>query len=131
MALRVSEGGVTFSVDSGVEDLVRRAIEQASPGVVAAVEKEVRLVAEDARDQWPVKTGRSKAGLTLTTIVSTDDVRARIYDDVPYVFYIRPTDLGGKKTAWNTYVQIPMRTAAKHLAEDILGPAIVAAIRGA
>lgn len=126
----IRQGDVTFTISGGLEDLVRRAVEQVSPTVLAAVEREVATVADAAADQWPVKTGESKAGLTMTTIIADDSVAARIYNRVPYAFFIRPKDLGGRQTAWNTFVRQPMHDAAKHLAEDLLGPAVARMVEG-
>ena len=121
--LKYSQGSITIEMDETMDRLVRRAIDQAAPGVLERVEADSRAVYTDAHKRWPVVTGRSRAGLTHEVIVSDTEVRGRVSNPVDYAFYVRPKKLYGASTAWSAWVQQPMRKAANKLAKE-LGPLV-------
>lgn len=131
MALRISDGGAYALLDDELEAFVRRAIEASSEGVLDTVTKAGVALADDARDQWPVKTGVSKAGLELAIKVDLKGLRviAEVRNDVPYAIYIKPKVLHGASTAWQRYVRGPAKVAQKNLEADLVD-AIIARVRG-
>lgn len=127
--LRYSEGSVSIAMDDTLERLVRRALDEAAPGVVDRITAETAEVHRLAVSRWPVDTGRSKAGLREEIIVSPDSVRGRIMNDVEYAPYVRPRWTYNTTTAWSVLVQRPMRAAAERLVKT-LGPVLRRALEG-
>src|SRR5262245_3108475 len=68
MAIEFREGGVTVTLSPALEELARRALEVALPGVVSLMERRVRATLDEAAGDWPVRTGVSRAGLRAVTI---------------------------------------------------------------
>jgi len=124
--LRYGAGIATIEMDDTMDQLIRRAIENVQPGVVAKIEAATKAVAEDCERRWPVKTGKSKAGFDWYVAVTQDGTRIRgvIQNPVPYTFYVRPSQLFGGTTGWAEWVQRPMKAAAAKLVDE-LGPQIV------
>lgn len=82
--------------------------------LVQALEDERDAVLNEARAQWPVKTGRSKAGLRASKYLSTKELYIGIEDNVPYVYYIKGNEQGGRST-WKELVEKPLRKRIKPL----------------
>ena len=127
--LKFSQGSVSIEMDDTMERLVRRALDRAAPGVVQQITSETAEVHRLAVARWPVKTGRSKAGLEQEILVSTDSVRGRIVNAVEYAPYVRPRWLYNTTTAWSALVQRPMRAAATRLVKA-LGPILRRSLEG-
>jgi hypothetical protein len=132
MALTVRQGGVTVTLDSGLEKLARTAIEESLPGGLALMEREAAEVADFAYDEWPVESGKSRAGLEMRTVIDVGRSTAtvEIRNDVEYAPYIKPKVWHGAYTAWQKLVRGPMTALRKELI-DKLGPQIVESIRRA
>lgn len=130
LAFRVRDGNVTVTLDDGLSDLVAAAIDRALPGVRARMVADSAEILDFAVDEWPVKTGRSRAGLELVQELdlgrSSFAVRAR--NDVDYAIFVKPAKWHGATTAWQRLVRGPMTSLHKELTET-LGPVIVAALR--
>lgn len=76
------------------------------PGVVAALEAEVREVLAIAKSEWPIKSGRSNKGLVMVTeIRNGDTLVVGIRNDVPYAPWVRPKEWFGATTAWQRLVR--------------------------
>ena len=129
-AFRARDGNVTVTLDDTLERLVRAAAEKVLPGVLKVMEAGVSEVLDEAHDDWPVKTGRSRAGLQRSTELdlgrSAITVRAR--NDVPYAIYVKPAAWHGATTAWQRLVRSPMGALHKEFVEQ-LGPVIVEQLR--
>ena len=75
--------------------------------------------------QWPVKSGRSRAGFrTYTRLKPPDRFEAVITNDATaggarYPFMIRALHLPTRATAMNYLVKRPLAKAAKQIAEDL------------
>lgn len=123
---RYKEGNVTVTVGPELQEWVDRCIRSCFGATVDAIEAEVEKVYDQARKEWPVKTGRSRDG--LRTSLTLDRTRGRVEGAVlalvPYSIYIKPYKLRGKTTAWQAYVRGPITLAKKRLMHE-LGPAIV------
>jgi hypothetical protein len=127
--IHAREGNVSVKMSGTLADIARRAVEKVLPGVLARLEAEARAVGEQARADWPVRTGVSRAGLEVRTVIDLgrSEVRAEIANEVPYAPFIRPLALYGTTTAWAAYVRVPRVKIQKRLAKE-LGPTIVAAL---
>lgn len=127
---RYSEGGVTVTLSGALEDFALRAVDQALPGIRKRLEREVVGLAEEAREEWPVRTGVSRDGLLVVTEIGGDYLKILVVNDVAYAKYIRPKKIYGADTAWQRWVRGPMTVLHKRMAIE-LGPEIVEAIRRA
>jgi hypothetical protein len=125
------QGNVSVRMSDALSVIARRAVDRVMPGVLARIEAETRALADQARNDWPVKTGTSKAGLEERTVVDVgrSEVRGEIRNPVAYAHMIKPLELYGTTTAWAAYVRGPMVKLQKRLATE-LGPVIVAALTG-
>jgi hypothetical protein len=123
---RYREGNVTVTVGPELQEWVDRCIRECFGGAVERIEHEVQAVYDQARKDWPVRTGRSRDG--LRTSLTLDRTRGRVEGAVlamvPYSIYIKPYKLRGKTTAWQAYVRGPITQAKKRLMGE-LGPVIV------
>lgn len=81
---RYTEGGVTITLDGGLEDFVRRALSAASAETVRVMEAAAQEVAEKARADWyapgtGVEKDTGKSGdIQVVTTVSSDEVRVSV-----------------------------------------------------
>lgn len=124
------DGDVSVTLDESLADLARRAVDAVLPGVTLAMERAIGELLVAARASWPVKTGRSRDGLTQVTVITPgSSVRVAIETHVPYTFFIKPKSLHGANTAWQRWVRGPVTGARKQISVDV-GPVIVAALRG-
>lgn len=126
------DGNVTVTLDDAWTKLARQAVDAALPGVLKTMEREVAQLADAAAEEWPVRTGKSRAGLEVVTSIDVgrSEVKVSIRNDVPYAIYVRPKVWHGAATAWSRLVQGPMGKLQVELVQ-ILGPEILAAIRRA
>lgn len=124
--IRYREGNVTVTVGDELQRWVDELIRSTAHEVLGAIELEVDRVYRAAVSDWPVKTGRSRAG--LRTALTLDRTQARVEGSVlalvPYSVYIKPRKLRGRTTAWQEYVRGPMTAARKRLVAQ-LGDVIV------
>jgi hypothetical protein len=120
MAITFRSGPATVQISDALERLVRRAAEQAQPGVLRMVEDERDFVLQGARRGWPEKTGRSKAALEAETRLEpgATGVRASIRNDVDYVRFIKARNLKGANP-WTVTVARPMRRALTRLSKEL------------
>lgn len=130
--LRYGSGIATIEMDDTMDRLVRRAIEVSQPGLVRRLEETAQRIHAETVARWPVRTGRSKAGLDWYMAIKEGgtEIRAVISTGgVPYTFYVRPLSLYGGNTGWSEWVQRPMREAGAKLAIE-LGPIIARQLTG-
>ena len=132
MGFRVRDGNVTVTIDDALEDLVAAAIDRALPGVRARMTADTTELLEHAEGEWPVKTGRSRAGLEQVEEldIGRSSFTTRIRNDVPYAIFVVPAKWHGATTAWQRLVRGPMASLHKEFTE-ILGPVIVEGLRSA
>lgn len=128
--LQVRQGNVTVTLDDGLEKLARAAIENVLPGVLDEMTRLAAEVASDAHADWPVKTGKSAAGIRLVQELDLgrSSVAVRIRNDVSYAIYVKPAVWHGATTAWERLIRKPMADLHRELTER-LGPQIVEALR--
>lgn len=128
MATRYSEGGVTVELDDTLERFVLAAVDAALPGVRTRLEAEVANLLEEAREEWPVRTGVSRDGLKTVTEIGPSYVRVLLVNDVDYAKFVRPSKWYGATTAWERLCKKPMKDLGKRMVIE-LGPEVVAALR--
>jgi hypothetical protein len=131
VGLTVRDGRATVTLDDGLERIARRAIDEALPGVLELLEREGAAVLEDARAQWPVRSGRSRDGLAVRTVLDLGkgEVVVEIVNAVEYAPWVRPAAWYGSTTAWARLVRDPMRAAHKR-AVDQVGRLVVDRLTG-
>ena len=81
-------GGSSVRI-SGIEEEILAVLEQVAPAVRQAFEREAQLLIDNARPLWPVRTGRSKAGLHFVTRVTEDYLETVTYNAESYGYKIR------------------------------------------
>jgi len=123
--LRYGTARATIEMSDAMEQLYRRAIDQLAPGLLSTVEDALDDVFESAESSWPVKTGRSKAGLRKQVRIEQGGgaIVGSITDAIPYAKYIKAKKLGGK-SAFVELLRKPMQERAKALA-SVLSTQIV------
>lgn len=124
-----TEGRFTVEVSDTLEQILRRAIQVARPGVLERMEEETRNALDKIVGEWPIKTGRSRAGFKIETTFGPDSVTTRIVNQVDYALFIRPKEFYGVATGYNRIVKPTMRKAATKLVKE-LGPRISANLQG-
>jgi hypothetical protein len=60
-----------------------------APRIVDRFESESARLIREAGELWPVRTGRSKAGLHFRTSLQTDAISTRIYNRESYAYKIK------------------------------------------
>jgi hypothetical protein len=110
---------MTGTIDmSEIEAMVRSVLSEADGAALDVMEGHAARILDEARKDWPVKSGRSRDGLATVTLFGADVVQVSIVNPVPYVIYIRGNNQGGRHT-WNTLIRNPTRKAERGIAEDI------------
>lgn len=121
-AIVVSSGPATVEVSPALQAFVDRMIRTAAPKTVAHLEKVTTQIRDDALAQWPRRTGKSAAGLTVAVRVRSADplvVEGVIYDPVKYVWYIRSKKVDGNGSPWVQLVAKPLKKLAREVAETL------------
>lgn len=121
MNILVGKGKAMVELDDGASRFAERVLRQAAGIVVEEIEKTVHTVFASAATVWPEKTGTSLAGLRRgVRFIPPDVIEGVIYNQVPYVWYIKGRRQQGKHT-WSVLIRTPMKKAAGNLAARI-GP---------
>jgi hypothetical protein len=137
MSFIARDGGVTVTLDDGLEKLVKATIDAALPGVREKMLAESVTLIDDAQAEWPVGDDgppHSRDGLALREELdlgrSSYAVRivGNVNGDTPYTVYVRPKAWHGATTAWARLCRSPMTKLHKELVKT-LGPIITAAIK--
>lgn len=115
MGRTIRKGTATVTV-TGYEGIEERARHLEAVAAAAIVER-LGVVRDGARERWPVDTGRSRDGLTLTS-TSTG---GRLTNPVEYAPFVRRA--GDTRRAWDLYVRskiVNARAATNALIGTIL-----------
>lgn len=115
--------------DSKLIAMVERVIRESAKSVIGPMEDTANKIVSDAKEMWPVKTGKSKAGLTVITRLSGTAVEVVITDPVPYTYLIKGLTTSGKNT-WNELIAKPSKKAGKQLGNELSSELIALAKRG-
>lgn len=116
-------------LDATMHDLVDRAIRNAAPAVVDALEREAERIHDAARRAWPVKTGLSRDSLDWgIRIQPPDKIEAFVHNTASHARFIKGNAQGGRHT-WTVLVRRPMRRKARALADELAGD-LLAVARG-
>jgi hypothetical protein len=84
--------------------------------LVPVVHDEVGTVYDGAVAGWPVRSGRSKAGLALETF----ETGARIDNPVTYAEWVRPPEYPGSVTAVDRLIALPMLEVAERCVDRMV-----------
>ena len=123
------DGKITVELDDTLEQLLRRAVEQARPGVLQQMEERTDEALAEIVAAWPVKSGRSRAGFRRETTFGPDFVTTRIVNRVDYARFVRPREFFGVTTGFARIVRPAMRRAANVLVRE-LGERVAANLEG-
>lgn len=118
-AIVVGRGKAQITVDAHLNTLLSKMLDAAAPVTKAVLTRETEAIFDAAEQAWPVKTGRSKEGLTTgIRFVNTSTIEGFIADAVPYVYYIKGRKQGGKST-WVTLVTKPFKAATPAVCQQL------------
>lgn len=113
-------GGTTVEISPELAAFVDRMTRALAPTTRATMDRELRKVYDNAVDQWPVKTGRSKAALEYGLAVeSADVVRGFVACDVGYARYIRSIKLPGTGSAFVELMRKPVAKAIEPITDAL------------
>lgn len=120
MKIVARSGGTTVEISPELAAFVDRLTKAAAPTTRATMDREIGRVYDNAVDQWPVKTGRSKAALEHGIAVeSADVVRGFVACDVGYARYIKSLKLPGTGSAFVELLRKPMKKAVEPIVEAL------------
>lgn len=130
MKLTFGSGGTRITMDDTLDRIYRRAIERVAPGLLTRVELAIAEVYDEARQQWPVRTGRSRDGLQRHVTIAPDGARivGSITNDVDYSRFIKARKLGGR-SAFVELLRKPLRRRADELS-TVLARQAASSLRG-
>ncbi len=105
--LRIGSGIASVTMDDTMDQIFRRAIDNAQPGLLPILEAEIGKLYASAFSQWPVKTGISKAALDSSVrFIGSDKIEAVLFNTADHSLYIRGNNLG-KKSAYQELIRKP------------------------
>lgn len=117
--IQIGRGSMSVTLDDGMDRFVRAALERSAPATLRVLEREGEQLFDDAYARWPVKSGRSRAGLTWgLRLPDANTVEVFLSNSVEYVYYIRTLYPGGQHV-WTDLVVKPTRKAARKIAEEL------------
>ena len=127
--LRIGKGDAAVLMDDTMDLIYRRAIEQAQPGLLPILEREISALHASAAVQWPVKTGTSKAALDSgVRLMGAAKIEAFLVNTADHSPYIRANNLG-KKSAYQVLIKNPGIKLGPVLAE-MLGDQLARTLLG-
>lgn len=110
---------ITARVDTtDLDAMLRRVLNESAARVLSRMESELGKVLANARQEWPVKTGRSRERLRLVSTVAPNGIEVSLVNDADYVYYIKAVDLGGR-SPWRELVHKPLRRVERKLATEL------------
>lgn len=109
-------GDATIVLDDVVGEMVRNVIEDRAGYAVRAITAHLERLESEAKAQWPVKTGESKAAFTQGVRIEASKVVAYLSNNAKYVYYIKGRKQG-RKRSWTEVVIKPDRKARAELVE--------------
>lgn len=109
------KGNGWVELDSSHRDIARELIETAYPETGRAVEIELERLHDDAKRNWPIKTGKSKESIELVFEVRGDLMRVSLKVGAYYAALIRSK---GTRPAFDLVLDQDM-TLANRLADRI------------
>lgn len=86
--------------------------------VLDRMKEETQQLVNEAKSDWPVKTGKSRDALRIESTVTPKGVEVNVINDVDYVYYIKALDLAGKNP-WRELVVKASKKLEKELAEEL------------
>lgn len=114
----VGSGAVRAAVDLPTEALARQILAAGAPGVAEAVERAADRIVAEARERWPVRTGRSRAGLEAVVVVDPGltTIRGTVVNEVEYARFVKDKQ---DRSAMTELLAKPIRAATPALIAEI------------
>ena len=116
---------ISFKMDDTLQRIARQAVNKVQPGLIDAIEAEVRQIHDDAVREWPVGRYRRDRGgvhsrdrMAVEVVIDGDKVRGRVTNDAEWAPFIRANKLLGK----SPYVELlkkPLRRARNKLVREL------------
>lgn len=117
--LRIGKGKASIVMDDVMDQIFRRAINNAQPGLLPELERAVDELELAARSQWPVKTGASRAALDSgVRLIGSTGIEAFVINTADHSPYIRAKNLGNK-SPYQVLIRRPGIKRGKELAETL------------
>jgi hypothetical protein len=117
--LKIGRGAAMVELNDELSAKLDRVLREAAPRTMDAIERTTEKLATDAQNNWPEKTGRSKAGFEYgVRLPSLNRVEGYIRNNVDYAYYIKGKAQGGRNT-WQELAVKPVKKALPDLIEDI------------
>tara|TARA_R110000824_G_scaffold123456_2_gene281342 strand:+ start:2808 stop:3206 length:399 start_codon:yes stop_codon:yes gene_type:complete len=127
--LRIGRGKSAIVMDDVMDQIFRRAIDNAQPGLLPILERAVSDLERSARAEWPVKTGTSRAALDSgVRFIGSTGLEAFVVNTADHSPYIRANNLG-KKSPYQVLIRRPGIKLGKELA-DTLGDKLARVLTG-
>lgn len=131
--IRVGKGRSAVKIDGPLADGLEKQIRQILGPVADKMQEEADQIMEQAKAEWPVKTGKSAAAFStiLTVTPGTFRVEVSVLNSAPYTYYIKSTKVGDIedkvriRSPLQTLVRKPARAVTRRLKKEL--PAILAA----
>jgi hypothetical protein len=111
-------------MDDSIAGMVREVIENTQRPLISLLESEVEKIYQNARDKWPVKSGRSRDSLAVVLeIKGGDAIAAGVVERTPYGHLIKGKEReaggygdGGNRQTWRVLLQKPLLEVADEVA---------------
>jgi len=117
--LRIGKGNSAIVMDDTMDEIFRRAINSAQPGLLPILERAVSDLERSARSEWPVKTGTSRDALESgVRFIGSTALEAFVVNTADHSPFIRANNLG-KKSPYQVLIRRPGIKLGKELAETL------------
>lgn len=107
-------GDASIVMDDTLQRMVESVLENVVPATTKALNEHVGGLYEEARADWPIKSGYSRDSLEKGLIVERDRIVFFIRNDSGYARFIKARNLGGRRP-WTKLVISPSRKRRSEL----------------
>jgi len=127
--IKVGKGRCEVTIDGALASSLETELREALGPVGTTMQSAADGILKDARADWPVKSGKSKASLADSLRVHPDSFQVEVvlYSPLSYVRYIKSTKVGSKdesvrdRSPFQDLLRKPAREAEKTLAKTLPG----------
>lgn len=125
MSIRVGKGGSSIEMSSGLEDMVRRVLNESAPKVIETLERETAELRASAEASWPVGPDRGRRAHSRDLfdhgirLPDGTTIEGFVSNSADYAWYIRTSRNGVNGNAFQKLVRRPARKMGKRIAEDL------------
>lgn len=119
---------MTVEMTDEFDRIARSTVDRLIPGLLSALEGELKETLAVARSEWPIKSGRSSRGLKIVLEFRNGGelLVGGIEGDAPYTLWVRPREWFGSETAWNRLVRKQLKVVNREMAKKFQGAFITA-----